>query len=360
MNAWMAGLLALAVCAGGMVFLIPRAGQWGLLDHPRGRKDHAQATPVVGGIAMWLGLLAGLAWLAPGTSEWSLLAAAAMLVAIGVFDDRHELHWALRMLAHVMAALCVVHVGDVELQRLGYGDAPLTLSLGGFGAVVTVIAIVGLINALNMIDGLDGLSASVALTSILAMAVLAWVGGAGGLLPLFAVVAGSLLAYLAFNLRLPWRPRALAFMGDSGSAMLGLLLAWAAIRLTHLEGSEITPAMGPWLVALPILDCLALIVLRVSSGRSPFHADRSHLHYLLRDRGWPVSLIVAVAVFAQGAIALLGWTLHLLGVPDLGLIGLFLLLLALHVGLLLFLRPRTAAPEEALAAALAGEGPPGR
>ncbi len=116
--------------------------------------------------------------------------------------------------------------------------------------------------------------------------------------------AVAVAVFLAFNSRLPGRARALTFMGNSGSAFLGLLLAWSAIRLTHDSQPGVTPALAPWLVALPIMDCLTLIVRRTLEGRSPFDADRCHFHHLLLDRSWRVSSVVVIAALVHLGLAL--------------------------------------------------------
>lgn len=347
MTGWLSWIAAAVVSLLVLRWLLPRAGRYGLVDHPGGRKDHGAPIPVIGGIGMWLGLLAAACvsgWTSP---LWTPVLAGAALVALGVADDRCDLDWRVRILTQVFAAAFLVLVGGVELSRLGAGSAALPLELGWAALPFTVFAIVGLINAQNMIDGVDGLAGSLALVSLLAMLALAVHGDADHLVTPLATCAGVVAVFLAFNLRLPGRSRALTFMGNSGSALLGLLLAWAAIRLTERGASTITPALGPWLVALPILDCLGQIALRLVDGRSPFSADRGHFHHLLLDRGWSVGALVLTAVSAQLGLATIGLLLHKAGLPDAALIGVFLGLLAAHIGMLLLLKAhnnRLAAP----------------
>ena len=329
-------IVAFVACAG----LISVADRFDLVDHPVGRKDHGAPIPVVGGIAIWAGLTAGAALLAGDSQLWVPLFAGLILVIVGIADDHHDLHWGPRILAQVVAASVLVIGGDAELTRLGYGIAPLTLELGWAAIPFSVFAVVGVINALNMIDGVDGLSGSLALTSLLVMLGLALNANLDGLVAPLALISAAVLVFLGFNWRLPGRPRALTFLGNSGSALLGLLLAWAAIRLTEPGHSSITPALGPWLVALPVLDCLGLIALRLADGRSPFAADRGHFHHLLLDRGWSVPALVLAAVTAQLAFATIGLLMHLAGVPDIWLIVAFLLLLGMHVLSMVILRQR--------------------
>lgn len=350
--------IAIAASAVALWWLLPRAARFGLVDQPGGRKDHETPIPVVGGLAMWLGLAAGA--LASGWTSplWAPLLAGAALVVLGVADDRRDLDWRVRILTQVLAAALLAILGGVELTRLGEGSRPFPLELGWAALPVTVFAIVGIVNAQNMVDGVDGLAGSLALVSFLTMLALAVHGDADHLVAPLTVCIGIVLAFLAVNLRLPGRARALTFMGNSGSALLGLLLAWAAISLTSQGASTITPALGPWLVALPILDCLGQIALRLVDGRSPFSADRGHFHHLLLDRGWSVGALVLTAVTAQLGFAALGLLLHRAGVSDVALIGAFLLLLAIHVVVLLTLKARNGRlPTPALALE---EAPPRR
>lgn len=322
-------LLAATVAWLAMLVLLQRASQWQLVDHPRGRKDHAAPIPTVGGLAIWMGFASALLMLgSPSSATLGLLAGGSVLTAVGVIDDRRDLHWLPRIIAQMGAALCLV-VGGVSLQRLGYAELPLTLELGWLALPITLFAVVGIINAVNMVDGVDGLAGSLVLGSVLLIAALAQ-GGNPALTGELLALSAAVMVFLAFNLRWPGRPRARTFLGNSGSAMLGLALAWAAIRVSHEPAGVVTPALGPWLVALPILDCLTLIVRRRLSGRSPFAADRDHLHHLWLDRGWSVSRVVGAMLTLHLTLALLGLALQRLGVPDLGLIGLFLVLLGAH------------------------------
>lgn len=313
-----------------LVLLIRSANRLDLVDHPRGRKDHVAPVPVVGGIAMLLGLSLGLVIAGPLSTEVrGLLGCGALMVIVGALDDRFDLNWRWRILGQILAASVLALFAGVALQNLGHLSDSTHLGLGWAAVPVTVFAIVGLINAVNMIDGVDGLAGTLVLISLILMAVV-YPGGAADLWLVLALSAVSVAAFLAFNSRLPGRARALTFMGNSGSAFLGLLLAWSAIRLTHDSQPGVTPALAPWLVALPIMDCLTLIVRRTLEGRSPFDADRCHFHHLLLDRSWRVSSVVVIAALVHLGLALTGLGLHALGVPDLGLIAAFIAMTVVH------------------------------
>src|SRR5690606_1152872 len=98
------------------------------------------------------------------------------------------------------------------------------------------------------------------------------------------VLAGAVAGFLLWNFRLPGRRQAAAFMGNSGSALLGLAIAWVCFRLTQNPGHPVSPVLALWLLPVPVIDCLVLIVRRTREGRSPFSAGCDHIH-----RGWPAA-----------------------------------------------------------------------
>lgn len=329
MIGWAASIGAFFACGTTLALLIRWAGCVGLVDHPVGRKDHSHPIPVVGGIGILVGLIVGGWLLGPWSIEAiSLLLAGVLLNGIGVIDDLHDVHWLPRILTQILAALVLMMVGDVMLLNLGKPGASVDLALGMLAIPFSVFAIVGLINAINMVDGLDGLAGTLGLGSLLMMMVFARIAGNTGLEADLLVCIGAIVAFLAFNLRFPGRLRAHTFLGNGGSALLGLMLAWAAIRLTHEGPAPVTPALAPWLVAVPILDCLGLIARRVRKGRSPFAADRSHLHHLLLDRGMTVNQVITACLGLHLTLAGIGVALTYAGTPDWALILGFIIVLA--------------------------------
>ncbi|MCB1864049.1 MAG: undecaprenyl/decaprenyl-phosphate alpha-N-acetylglucosaminyl 1-phosphate transferase [Chromatiales bacterium] len=300
-------LLAALVTAAAIAELRHRARRWGLVDHPDARKHHAAATPLVGGIGMFMGLIVGATLLASGPTTGWLIAAGGIVVIVGVADDRLELGSTLRLAAQTAAGLVMTLGAGVTLANLGHLGAPDEIMwLGGWSVPLTVFATVGVINALNMSDGMDGLAGTLTLVAAGALALAAALGGhaqsAWTLGLLMAVVA----AFLFFNLRA--RGPALVFMGDAGSMLLGLVLAWFAVALTQGEDRAIAPVTALWILAVPLIDTVSLIVRRLLRRRSPFSADRWHLHHLLRDRLGPrralgFEALLAVATAGMGLAA---------------------------------------------------------
>jgi len=293
-----------------LIYLLgPVARRIGLLDHPGGRKDHRDPTPVTGGLAIAVGtIIPAILLTEPTPPLVGLGLGAVILIVVGIFDDLHDLRWSWRILAQIAAALALVYVGGVKVEQIGLVLGLANMDLGYLSAPFTVLATVGLINALNMVDGLDGLAGSLALCAILMLIAAGLYSGNTELVNGLVAMSGAVAAFLMFNLRFPWRPRARVFLGNSGSAYLGLVMAWASFRLTQNAHHPVSPVLAPFLIAPPVIDCLVLIVRRALHRRSPFAADRTHVHHLLLDAGFPVTGVVAILCgvsLAMGSMAAL-------------------------------------------------------
>lgn len=299
--------LPLIIVAGAMTLmlvlaLLPLASRLHLLDEPDrpgGRKMHARPTPTIGGLAMFLGVCAAMPLLAPSQEYQAFMAAGLLLIGVGLLDDAYDVPWYWRILAQTIAVLIMIYWGGVRVEYVGLIFSSSPLELGPWAVAFTVIGALGVINAFNMCDGVDGLAGSLCLAALAMFAMAAlYAGNAAlfsGLLPILAVVG----VFLLYNMRFPWQSRARVFMGNAGSAFLGLAMAWAAIRLTQNAAHPVSPALAPWLLAPPLIDCLVLTVRRIKLGRSPFRADRDHMHHLLLDAGFsPAQVAVGLTVLS--------------------------------------------------------------
>jgi UDP-GlcNAc:undecaprenyl-phosphate GlcNAc-1-phosphate transferase len=299
--------LAFVVCCVLLHLLRPAALRVGLVDEPSDRKSHAGSVPLIGGVAMFCGFALAALTLDMGLMAYrSFFAASAILVVVGLLDDMHELSSRALFGAQIVAAGLMALWGWVTLQDLGaLGADGALFTLGRWEIVFTVFATVGVINALNMSDGVDGLAGGLSLIALLG---LAWVAGGAGfasdhtLLILLAVVVSG---FLLFNLRLPWRNRALVFMGDAGSMFLGFAITWFFISLSQGEGRAMAPVAALWLLMIPLFDTVWLILWRFSQGRSPTSSDIGHLHHVLQMTGMgaATSVWLMLAIAALGAAA---------------------------------------------------------
>ena len=320
-----------------IVVLAKLAPRLGLVDKPSARKQHTGEIPLVGGLAIGLGIaLAILPWYLgmPIGSEpnhlsgdreaivTSMALGALFLLVTGALDDRFHLGVFVRILSEFVVALFIVESVDLNITNLGnlLGSGPLTLN-PVFSYAFTVIAIFGIINAFNMLDGLDGLVPSVLLVSLLGIKLIT-PGPPAMLGPSFF---GAALAFLASNMQLiPSLPK--TFLGDAGSKLIG----YAMVLLLIVSASNdvgtrvIQPVTALFFVGLPLYDMTYVTLHRVAKGLSPFHPDRRHVHHFFLTIGCTEKRAWVLALSIHLYIVILGWALHKTAVPDHYQFGLFL------------------------------------
>jgi UDP-GlcNAc:undecaprenyl-phosphate GlcNAc-1-phosphate transferase len=312
----------------------PIAKSLGLVDVPNERKVHEGEIPLVGGISIFVAVVAAHVisqWFFPGTGAieyyTSFYVAGALLVLVGVIDDFREVSPTVRLLAETVAVMIMIVGADVvvrDLGTMGFGGG--SLALGVLAIPFTIFAVVGLINAVNMSDGLDGLAGTLSLMPILGFIVATVFLGDGRELVILWCFAASIIAFLLFNVTVPGKRRALIFLGDSGSMFLGMALAWFAIRLSQGEGAALTPAAALWFLTLPIFDTVCTATRRVIRKRPPFSPDKEHLHHVFLLAGFTVTETVLIMSGLAAVGVVIGLTGSWLGIPDLYLAGGFLIL----------------------------------
>jgi len=303
----------------------------GLLDHPDQRKHHQGAIPLVGGLAMSFAIAVSAVWqFADDDVFWVLFIATSIVVVIGFLDDWKKLPVNVRFAGQGAAALIVVVFSGVQLTQLGnlFGFGPV--ALGMLSIPLTVFATMGMANALNLSDGMDGLAGGLALIATVFIAAAAYFSGMEKEFDALLILGGALIGFLSFNMRFPWQRRAKVFMGDSGSLMLGFLLALSAITVTQGEGSSLPPAAALWFFAIPLWDTISLMMRRMLKGKSPFHPGRDHLHHILLRVGYTECQVVSFILLAALAFAMVGFLGWRWGVPDSVLCYGFLAMFALY------------------------------
>lgn len=307
---------ASAVAAGAVWLLARAAPRVGLLDHPGGRKAHAHSVPLVGGIAI-LAALAATAFLfgIAGSIGW-FLAALALVAAVGFWDDVADIRPRAKFAIQVVAAAMMVWGAGVELRSVGDLAGWRPIGLWIFAVPLTIFAVVGVVNAVNMVDGLDGLGGSIALVAFAWYAAVAAASGLEAQLEAALIFCGAIAGFLAFNLRLPGRPRARAFLGDAGSLMIGFALGWLAVDLTQGPGRTFPPINALWVLLLPLADCVSLIARRLRAGGDPFQADNRHVHHYLLARGLSHGATLGILVSLSALFGAVGYFAWRLGVPE--------------------------------------------
>lgn len=282
----------------------------GHVDHPGGRKQHLQATPLCGGFAIALTVLIIGGAVAFSREYIGLVLGMLMLAGIGAFDDVRPLSARYRMGVQVLAVIVgMLLLGNISITHLGRLVSDTPLVLGGMAGLFTVIAIVGLMNAVNMIDGVDGLAGGYSLLVFITLAVAGTLTG-GATHPIIYILIGAIVGFLAFNMRTPWRGKASIFLGDAGSLILGFCMAWFAVDLSQGHDAVLRPITMVWLFGLPLADLGYLIVGRIARRRNPMRADRRHFHHLLLRIG---GLSPGQACWAWIAVAALFVAAGLLG-----------------------------------------------
>jgi UDP-GlcNAc:undecaprenyl-phosphate GlcNAc-1-phosphate transferase len=289
------------------------AARWNLVDRPGGRKAHARAVPLIGGLAIFATLTATAIPAGLGAFYSWYFVGAALLVAVGAWDDRANLRPRWRFAAQVLAAALMVFASGVELHVLGdLAGTDRPIGLWVLSAPLTIFAVVGVVNAINMIDGLDGLAGGVCFVALGWYALAAAFQGQREMMLLALLAAAAVAGFLTFNVRLPWQPHARVFLGDAGSLMLGFTLAWMAVDLTQDAGRTFPPIAALWVLLLPLADCVSLMTRRLRAGSSPFEADRRHIHHYLIARGFSdaqAAMLLVGASLLCGAVGVLGWRL---------------------------------------------------
>ena len=311
--------------------LIGAGRRLGHVDRPgaEAHKEHDRAVPNIGGIAVFaavvgpmiavlvVGWLVPIDWLGrwfaaagehlPGLRRQTPLAIAvivalALMHIMGLIDDRRRLGAMTKLAVQVVVAGVLVCFFDMRVLELldAYGPVGVAGSV-----IVSVLWIVTIINAMNMLDNMDGLSAGVG--AVIAGLYLAstLIGGQWFVASMAAVLLGALLGFLVFNF-----PPAKVFMGDGGSLVVGLMLAIISIRTTYFSPNDAVMP-GTWygllmplmVMAVPVYDCVSVILIRLSEGRSPFIGDRRHFSHRLVDRGLSVRtavMVIWLCTFATG------------------------------------------------------------
>jgi UDP-GlcNAc:undecaprenyl-phosphate GlcNAc-1-phosphate transferase len=286
------------------------AGVLGVVYHPDGRrKKHASPTPLIGGLAIVAPFVVYCVTLAmddPGNRLFAALAVtASAYFALGLADDQHDVKPKYRLALATIIALVVINIApdDFQVDALKFSVSSLSFGLYPFSLVFTTLCLIGLVNAMNMADGVNGLALGMCLIWTLLLSVY----GPAELTPLLVAFAAALGITLVYNLR------GKLFLGDSGTYAISMVVAVLTIYCySHTPTTLRADTVALWFL-VPVLDCLRLMVWRVASGRSPFSADKHHLHHFLRRWMSPIwvvaSYLALIAVPCLLALAWPGWTL---------------------------------------------------
>jgi UDP-N-acetylmuramyl pentapeptide phosphotransferase/UDP-N-acetylglucosamine-1-phosphate transferase len=326
-----------------MPSLIKVARMKHLVDEPtEARKLHHRSVPTIGGIIIFAAIIFSYALWFPRGSRIDLMAdgyrdlylamgraymdfkfviaALVLLFFIGVKDDIVGFSPVKKLMGHMIVGYILVMVAGIRIDDMhgifGVYELPEAVSIA-FSFFVYVVVV----NGINLIDGVDGLAGGVGVIAALAYGTWLYLAGDVSLALLAAVLAGAVAGFLIFNVH-PAR----IFMGDSGSLIIGAVLAVLAMKIVDHDTSRLplqlrqlpTPIFAMSVLAYPLVDTLRVFIVRMARGVSPFAADRNHIHHRLMDLGlghWGTVLVIYGYVLAIIALSLTARKWH----PNVGL-----------------------------------------
>lgn len=250
------------------------------VDRPKdGRRMHHTPIPRIGGLAIFIAFALTTLSFCDLTRFHAVVLFGALIIAVmGVIDDTRPLPVLVKLAVQICVAVFATYEG-IAIKFITLGSK--TLVLGAWAIPLTVLWIVGITNSINLIDGLDGLACGIStICSISLLVVMLFLGDLNSAL-IIAILIGSCMGFMPFNTH-----PAKIFMGDTGSQMLGYVLALISVNgvfKTHTVLSFLIPLS---IFGLPLFDTLFAIVRRLIHGKSPFCADRGHIHHRLIDMGF--------------------------------------------------------------------------
>lgn len=266
-----------------VLLLRPLALRLDLIDTPDIRKQHQGNIPLIGGLAMLMGLLVGLLTLSISLQNYrSFIAGSTLLVFVGMLDDFQELSPKSRFFAQIAAVLLMIFWGKICITYFGNLIFFKAIYLGYYSSlIVTLIAGLGIVNAINMIDGIDGLAGTLVLVELILLIYGAMITQHFSAALLLLLLAACVIGFLCFNFPFFARTHAQIFMGDAGSMLLGFGLVWFLIELSQSKIRPITPVTMLWIMSIPLFDATAVMLHRLIKGQSMVCSDRQHGHHVL-------------------------------------------------------------------------------
>jgi UDP-GlcNAc:undecaprenyl-phosphate GlcNAc-1-phosphate transferase len=335
--------MSLAIITGFVFSLLsikllkPLAYKLGLVDVPNQRKQHADVTPLIGGLSIFCAVFIGSLLILPITLELRLfLIASALMVTIGALDDRYDVSVRIRIITQIIIASLMIFGVDVYISDLGNIFYFGNINLRWFSIAFTFLSILAAINAFNMVDGIDGLVGTLSLNAFISIIILILFSSYSPTthhnfeLVIATLIAIAIVPYLIFNLANSNSRLKKVFMGDAGSMFIGLSVIWLIAASTQGDNPAFRPVAALWIIAVPIIDMLAIIVRRMRRGENPFKPDRDHLHHIFMRVGFSDREALVVISFFSTLMCLIGVMGELYLVPEYIMMVLFLLVFPIY------------------------------
>jgi len=285
----------------------------GWVDRLNHRKSHIGEVPLTGGVAIFAGFVVGVLFVWP---EYlyiqELLFLSFVVLLIGFIDDINDSSVFLRLVFQIILGIIIVSYTEIQITSfgnlMGFGE----ILLGRSSYLVTILSIIAGMNSLNMMDGKDGLASGLSLVAFSFILFLAYSNNAIGYTQLLLIYILAIIPFFIINLS-----KSKVFMGDSGSLFLGFGLSLLLINSSQGADAFIKPVTVLWIIALPLIDIVSVIVLRLLSGNSPLLADRRHLHHQIGEIfGFSDKTVTLLLIVFAFLIALIGIILDRNNVPE--------------------------------------------
>jgi len=260
-----------------------------LMALPNGRTSHIDPTPNLGGVAIFAGVIVSSVVFTGITTAHELkyiIAAMLIIFFVGLKDDLHPMVAYKKFLGQSIAVLFILVPGDFHLASLhgllGINELSYLWSLA-----ITYVLFMTLINSFNLIDGIDGLASGIGILTSVFFGIVFLLGNHLAYAVMSFILASSLISFFYFNV---FSKKNKIFLGDTGAMLIGLILAIFAVRFLNFESdsvilskSQAAPAVLLCVLIVPIFDTARVFILRILRGKSPFEADRTHIHHRLLD-----------------------------------------------------------------------------
>ena len=261
----------------------------GAVDVPKdNRRMHKKPMPLLGGLSIFLGFsISSLIFCDITPAMIAAWFGGLLIITIGILDDKYALNAWIKLLGQIAAAMIAVGPGGVQIDHINlFGRY---IHFGAIAIPITVLWIVGMTNAINLIDGLDGLACGVSAISSTSMLIVTLMHADLGVAMLTAILTGACIGFLPFNMN-----PAKIFMGDTGALFLGYMLSILSIIGVFKTTAVVSFLIPVIIFGYPLFDTVFAFARRILQGRSPFSADRGHLHHRIIDMGFNVRQSVSI------------------------------------------------------------------
>ena len=314
--------------------IIHLVNRYKLYDVPNDRKEHLAPVPTMGGIAIVAGMVMALLLWFPFAHDMRQICFFFSIVALfglGIMDDLKDLSAKYKFIIQIALA-ALIAISGIRINSFdglfGIYELPVSAQYS-----FTILAIVGITNAFNLIDGIDGLAGGLSFMSLVTLGLFLTISGDASTALIAFALAGGTLGFLYFNFN-PAR----IFMGDTGSLVIGFVVAVLCIQLMRINILSPQPVLSHppmfvlGLVLIPVFDTIRVFASRIWKGRSPFAADKTHIHHLLTNQGFSHVFAIRVIYFVHAVVLIEAYLLQSMR-PEWTLVLAFTFMIAVTTGL---------------------------